>query len=186
MKTVSIIGTAGRREDASRMSKILYKRMVNHAAYTIAVTWGLEGKDITLVSGGAAWADHTAVSLYLLQQETHIKLYIPCNWDFDRKEYLDTGERDWKRNPGGTCNYYHRQFSKIMGGNTLNTLNTVMSLGYYEVIPGLLERNQGPASSDYLMAFTWSEGINPKDGGTKKTWDITKTKNKIHIPLSGL
>ena len=73
-----------------------------------------------------------------------------------------------------------------MGGNTLNTLNTVMSLGYYEVIPGLLERNQGPASSDYLMAFTWSEGINPKDGGTKKTWDITKTKNKIHIPLSGL
>lgn len=48
---------------------------------------------------------------------------------------------------------------------------------------GFHERNEQVAKSDYLIAFSWSEGSSPTEGGTKHTWDLC-TNTKIHIPLS--
>ena len=56
LATVSIIGSAGRKGDARKMTRALYWRMVAKAEQVIYETFKLEKDRVHLVSGGAAWA----------------------------------------------------------------------------------------------------------------------------------
>lgn len=56
LTTVSIIGSAGRRGDADKMTKELYWRMVEEAERVITEEFRLDLARVHLVSGGAAWA----------------------------------------------------------------------------------------------------------------------------------
>ena len=53
---VSIVGTAGRKEDGKKMTKELYYLMYEKAKYVIINEFKLELSQCHVVSGGAAWA----------------------------------------------------------------------------------------------------------------------------------
>lgn len=53
---MSIVGSAGRRGDAARMTKELYWKMVEKAELVILNELKLDSSRVHLVSGGAAWA----------------------------------------------------------------------------------------------------------------------------------
>ncbi len=56
LTTVSIIGSAGRRGDAKKMTREIYWNMVDKAQQVISEHFKLESTRVHLVSGGAAWA----------------------------------------------------------------------------------------------------------------------------------
>ena len=56
LPTVSIIGSAGRRGDAHKMTKELYWKMVAKSEQVISNVFKLDLQRVHLVSGGAAWA----------------------------------------------------------------------------------------------------------------------------------
>ena len=178
MVKVSIIGTAGR-DKSQKYTKELFDKMLHIAKYVLA-----NMKDITLVSGGAAWADHIAVKLYLEGYVKDLELHLPCNWD--NNQYLDNGKYYWKDNPGKTANSYHFNFSKTIGCNTLNEITLAINKGArIQVHDGFHARNTEVANSEFLLAFTWSQENQPPDGGTLDTWNKSNAQ-KIHISLHQL
>ena len=56
LATVSIVGSAGRRGDAKKMTKELYWNMVEKSKHVISDDFKLELGRVHLISGGAAWA----------------------------------------------------------------------------------------------------------------------------------
>lgn len=56
LTTVSIIGSAGRRGDAKKMTRDVYWNMVDKAQRVISEHFKLDPGRVHLVSGGAAWA----------------------------------------------------------------------------------------------------------------------------------
>lgn len=183
---VAIIGTAGRREEGQKLSLKLYNWMILHVLYELG-KFG-EEEEIHLQSGGAAWADHLAVSIYKIREGLSLNIqsltiYGPTGWDINR--YRDTGERDYEKNPGGTANYYHKLFSKKVGRNTLEGIADVLlqpGVTYYAG-EGFKSRNLSVGKCDVLIALTFEEGNVPKDGGTRHTWDNSTAEMKIHISL---
>lgn len=91
MKTIAIIGTAGRKEDGLRMSRELFDRMVTFSHIIIKDGFRQE-RPIQLVSGGAAFADHVEVRLWLSQKETDpttdmkLKLFLPSHMEPKRMD----------------------------------------------------------------------------------------------------
>ena len=129
-----------------------------------------------LVSGGAAWADHIAVELYLKGLAPNLTLYLPCS--FENGKYKDTGVFDFKTNPGGTLNYYHSLFSKKIGRNSLDDISRAIQKGAkIEIKEGFFARNSSVAKSDCLLAFTFGDGPDVKPGGSLDT--VTKWR-KLH------
>ena len=99
MTTVSIIGTSGRKES---LNLELYKKMI---LSTKTFLENLNLDYIILVSGGAAWSDHIAVTLFLNRQNYNLnikelRLYLPCQFDMETKRFYDNGSKDWRVNPG--------------------------------------------------------------------------------------
>lgn len=192
MPTVSIIGTSGRKEDESKMTLEIQKEMKRRAIEIIENTFKLEWKDVILVSGSAAYADHIAVELFLEKQNdgTKLNLYLPCNFveTSDKKHQFEDNKkaRFWE-NPGKTSNFYHEKFSKKIGRNTLeeiyiaSTKGAILNSDYF----GFSNRNEKVSKSDYMIAFTWGDLSNPKSGGTKFTWDRSEGI-KVHVPLGNI
>lgn len=103
--TIAIIGSAGRGLDVNKITKELWSKMINKAEEIIVKEWGLEWKNVRLVSGGAAFSDHVAVELFLKHpDDVALTLELPSAWDARNKQFIDTKVRDWKANPGGTSN----------------------------------------------------------------------------------
>lgn len=198
---ISIVGSAGRREDGPAMSKRLYTNCFKHLRDELLKDIPIQ--DRKLISGGAAWMDHLAVSLYLSDLAASLTLCLPATFCITGEEtwgnkhqlpcYDDTGEVDWRHNPGGTTNYYHKLFSKHMGSNTLEGIAAALAKGaekrdHYQFLGGspFHARNMDVGATDLLIAFTWGEGSVPKDGGTKHTWDHSNAERKIHVPLASM
>lgn len=193
MIKIGIIGTAGRREDGPKMSKDLYLRMCRYAQAEINDQM-LAGSmynpnEVCLVSGGAAWSDHVAVTLFLVGTAQHLRLYLPCAWDHDNCQFHDMGPKS----PGRVANYYHSLFSKQIGIRpcqslyTLDELITSYKKGFfYSCHDGFHARNLLVGQVDILIAFTWGEGDTPKDGGTAHTWNHSPAPKKVHISLGYL
>jgi hypothetical protein len=72
-----------------------------------------------------------------------------------------------------------------MGGNTLDGIRKAIERGAeVEITAGFKPRNlKVAANTDILLAFTWGEGKEPKDGGTNHTWKHCTAQVKIHVPL---
>lgn len=204
-KRIAIIGSAGRREDAPRVTRKLFDAMVERAVFLLGLggTVGRanldapaalapNGEPIVLVSGGAAFADHVAVELHKrYPKRTTLELWLPCPWDPQNRQFLDTGVFDWRTNPGGTAVALHRQFSRVCGFDSLEELHQLIgppssSRVSVHVGRGFHDRNLYVADSDALVAFTFGEGDAPKDGGTAHTWRASRASVKIHVPLATL
>lgn len=63
--TVAIVGSAGRGDDGNKLTKDLFDKMSATAEEIIVSAFWLNPADVVLVSGGAAFADHVAVRLFL-------------------------------------------------------------------------------------------------------------------------
>lgn len=141
-RTLAIIGTAGRRDDADRLTPEHWEMMVASARLVAS-----EQSVTHLVSGGAAWADHVAVAL----RGTYVvKLFLP-----ESESDLDTAR------------YYHRKFSRVLGHDTFAELDEVLDITHHG---GFKDRNTLVAdSADVFLAMTFGEGASVKDGGTADT-----------------
>lgn len=161
-RLVAVIGTAGRGKDSERLRPGDYDLM-----YEILLKVLPEKCEI--ISGGAAWADHLAVTLALdpAQKERieHVTLELPSQFG---DSYLDD-------EAGHVSNYYHHKFCYTTGINSLKELavmvhhkagkeNVTINVG-----KGFFDRNARVAKADALVAFTFGNGIVPKDGGTANT-----------------
>ena len=209
---VAIIGTACRSvEELARMSDGIYKRMVAAAQRVIEdrmQQFGLGWEDVVLTSGGAAWSDHVAVSIYLQRWPDigGLQLHLPCNIESTTRtdgttvrQYHDTGSGDWRTNPGRSANKYHREFSQCIGNDTLSELKVAIELGAIVDTPaswrGFLERNSALARSmnvgakehPLIIAFGWSGSDQPTSGGTLDTWRKTPSGvEKVYISIARL
>lgn len=179
MRVLAVIGTAGRQGGlTARHWNIM--RLVAARVYA----GGFDG----LVSGGAAWADHVAVDLFLrpITDRPMLDLCLPAvpvGGGFE-----DSGVRDWRSNPGGTANHYHRKFSRRLWGDPDRSLGEIdEALGRLgcnsSFREGFHARNELVAMrANAMLAFTMAKGPTPADGGTKHTWSLFRGP-KLHVPL---
>ena len=178
MSKLAIIGTAGRGPDAKILAsdpEHYLKRMMDAARKVSELTNSTE-----LVSGGASWADHIAVLLFL-EDLTHytleLELPAPLVERGDDLQYYDKGTGDFKANPGAVSNHYHRLFKKAFTKTrtmwspfkdfrSLEGVSRVKTT----VTPGFLPRNLKVAEkADHVLAMTFGQGKRLKDGGTAHT-----------------
>jgi hypothetical protein len=167
--TLAIIGTAGRKDDAKRLTTNHFKAMCLVASGLIEQINESNYPITTLVSGGAAWADHSAVRLFLDKKVPHLRIFMPAAWEDG--SYHDNGNKDAYENPGGTANHYHKLFQQNTGINSLTEILIAKSHGA-ELIPvlrGFHARNALVAKSDFILACTFGDGKMVKEGGTADT-----------------
>lgn len=141
-RTLAIIGTAGRRDDADRLTTNHWWTMFSQA-HLLA-----DKEHVTrIVSGGAAWADHVAVAL---RGYYDVKLFLP-----ESESDLDTAR------------YYHRKFSRVVGHDTFAEVSGVLDIVHHG---GFKDRKTLVAdSADVFLAMTFGDGATVKDGGTADT-----------------
>lgn len=174
---ISIIGTAGRKEDLKKLSYQIYLKAFNDVLKLIEPYLS---PNLTIVSGGAAWMDHLAVDLFLNKKVQNLKLYFPA--DFINGKFIFKTSKD----AGSIANYYHKQFSNKTGKQSLNEIEIAMKKNAeISIHDGFKERNLLVGNSDIIIAYTFNNDIIPKDGGTLHTWNNSKSKIKIHRNLFG-
>ncbi len=167
---IAIIGTAGRKEDEPLLRPDSFTRMVD------AVRQLLPEGPVTLVSGGAAWADHVAVALFL-ENPARFKLVLelPAEFDLKKQAYTETAPKNGERlygndNPGGTSNHWHRKFREKTGRNSFADIAKAIELGAdIRIGNGFFARNSDVASADRAIALTFGRGAMLKDSGTADT-----------------
>ena len=179
---VSIIGTAGRKEDANKMSRALYFKMCRYAINYLDKL-GLQPEEVELISGGAAWSDHVAVSLYLNARAKNLILHLPAK--FTNSE---DAPRFYGNKSAEIANHYHIAFSIKMKGTTMDGIRRALDQGAdAKAYKDFKIRNLEVAKCDLMIAFTWGESKDkPKDGGTSHTWNNSNATVKIHVPLKEL
>lgn len=167
--TFAIVGTAGREEDEKRLSKKHFEAMCIVASELVDHFKSINYPITHLISGGAAWADHVAVHLFLEKKVEHLRLFLPC--EFSYGSFHDNGEREKHKNPGGILNLYHKKFQNTTHINSLSQIQIAKHEGA-ELLPcrgGFIGRNAMVAKSDFILACTFGEGKLLKDGGTANT-----------------
>ncbi|AYV85759.1 MAG: hypothetical protein Satyrvirus37_4 [Satyrvirus sp.] len=177
---LGIIGISGRTEnDINRLSPEHMVLMANKIGSYIKDVIKTSPKNIILVSGGSAWADHVAVQLFLTKKFANLELYLPTTFDVDKKKFITTSSE------GRTLNFLHNQCYKKIEIDVLDELAKAIKRGAQVCIyDGFLSRNTMIAKNvDYLVAFTFENDC-PKSGGTYDTWKKVKHNNKINFNLN--
>lgn len=168
--SLGIIGTAGRKEDGKKLGRKHFEAMCIVAGGLIDELSENNYPITHLVSGGAAWADHVSVKLFLDKKVPNLRLFLPCEWD--NGSFKDNGiAKDPHKNPGGTANYYHKLFQNATHINSLTEIQIAKAEGA-ELIPvskGFYARNALVAKSDFILAMTFGHEHEVKDGGTAHT-----------------
>lgn len=172
--TFAIVGTAGRKDDAERLSVNHFEAMYECAFQLLKQFEESEYGVDQVVSGGAAWADHVAVRLFLEKKIEKLKLCFPCQFDASSVMFdptpLTANERQRGYSTGEIANNLHRKFSRKLGRSSLNEILLAVQQGA-EVIfaKGFYARNAIVAKSDIILAMTFGENEWMKDGGTAHT-----------------
>ena len=172
---IAIIGTAGR-DKTKPMTKALWGAMQRDVLVRVP-------KGAHVCSGGAAWADHLAVFLFLFGHADRITLHLPAPMNHARL----VGKYS---TAGSVANYYHELFSNSIGRDTLadviECVRTEKCEGTFEPVglnmTTMFARNQQIAQCGSMIAYTWGEGAIPANGGTRHTWDHCRG-TKVHVPL---
>lgn len=176
MNRIVIIGTAGR-DKTKRMDLVLWQWMLQHALTTIP-------KGSHLVSGGAAWADHLAVVLFIRGYATGLTLHLPA-------PFRGGCFKGPSKSSASAANWYHQKFSEAVGVDSLADIDMALRVLQCEHtcepsqvgFGGMFARNaKVAADADILYAYTFGEGDVPAPGGTRDTWDQCKGE-RIHVPL---
>jgi hypothetical protein len=178
---LAIIGTAGRNPPYI-MNIDTWNWLVDKARSVVP-------PGTTLVSGGAAWADHIAVALYLQGHAGALELHLPA--PIENGRFVGGN-----MSAGSAATYYHRRFSGVLGRDTIQEIvqaaSTENCTGTVQPVrPGfgaMFARNQLVAGSldptrDGMLAFTFGDGDQPADGGTKHTWDLFHSPRKAHFTI---
>ncbi|BCS83015.1 hypothetical protein QLL95_gp1108 [Cotonvirus japonicus] len=137
----------------------------------------LSCNDITLISGGSAWCDHVAVSMFLTGNYPKLILYLPTDFDMDKKCFTNTYE-------GIILNNLHDKFSKKIKIDTLQEIYECINHINCEVVvkKGFYARNELIATNiHHIIAFSF--GDVPK-GGTLNTWKKINHNKKTHFNLN--
>lgn len=168
MNTLAIVGSAGRKEDGAKVSSELYAAMVQKAKDTIRVLSQEHHIEIDcLVSGGAAFADHVAVTLFLMRYVPRLMLFLPCPFDPETAKFADE-----RGDTGTIANHHHMKFSNKLGFDSRLQLKKAMEMEdcLTRVKMGFKNRNSLVAfEADALLAMTFGSGPVVKDGGTADT-----------------
>lgn len=174
---IGIIGTAGR-DKSIPMRTALWVWMLKDCDRRV-----MAGD--TLVSGGAAWADHLAVALFLAERVEALVLHLPS--PFSNGRFVGPSG-----SAASAANYYHERFSQALGVDTRNDITLALAKGAeatYEPAQagyaGMFARNLKVAKAKQLIAYTFGEGEEPADGGTKDTWNKCQGI-RIHVTLPKL
>ncbi|EFA77862.1 hypothetical protein PPL_09362 [Heterostelium album PN500] len=198
--TLAVIGTAGR-DPNKQLTKDHFKYMCDTFDEFIESHHLLEGdKQLVVVSGGSAWADHVVVDRFLNDPNRFkLILYLPCpivDTEIDdddddvcykrRYQYLDTGSIDWYKNPGRISNMYHDQFESIMCVDPIGQIIQAKEKGAIldTSSNGFHNRNTKISKSDLIVAFTFGEDQPEIGTGTHETWKQSLSKKKYHYSLS--
>lgn len=183
MRSVAIIGTAGRDRGNPHYTRDLWNAMLKDAIARFKY-----GEQYKLVSGGAAWADQLAVELFLANPGMfELELYLPAPLN---SKGIYEGNRG---SAGSASNWYHELFQGVTGVNgRWCILNAVAKGARVEHEPkaagmgAFFVRNaKVAAASGACLAYTWGSGSEPVDGGTKHTWGLVQGR-KVHVPLERL
>ena len=190
-KVIAVIGTAGRdtydgaKVDGSRIQPEDFAAMKAHVVSKIT-------PEVVLVSGGAAWADHVAVQLFLEGKVSGLILHLPAEINPKTGMFYDGGYGS----VGYTANRLHRAFAKKMDMSsdraTLEEISKAIEMGATVTYgdgeaPSSVgwgeesefkKRNSKVAADTTagVFAFTFdpktgkSGMTEPGDGGTKDTW----------------
>jgi hypothetical protein len=177
MTTIAIIGTAGR-DKTKPMTLALWQWMIRNVREHVP-----QGSHV--VSGGAAWADHLAVSLMLTGWANELTLHFPAPFDQRNLRFIGPD-----KSAASAANYYHSVFSKTIDRDTLGQIAEVLynpSTHYTEEperadYKGMFARNMKVAKADKMIAYTFGPGDVPADGGTLDTWNKCQGE-KLHISL---
>lgn len=159
---LAIIGTAGRGTDGERLSKQGWWILMQSVADAVVVTT----RATHLVSGGACYADHLAVQLYLEGAVASLDLQLPCEWTGHGYREVSSGN-----DAGRTSNWYHSLFSKAHGIDSLREIQLAIEKGATVTTGGGFKaRNTAIAeSADCALAFTFGDRATLKPGGTQDT-----------------
>lgn len=177
--TIAVIGTAGR-DKTKPMTADLWRAMCDDARQRVP-------KGSALVSGGAAWADHLAVRLFLDGHAAALTLHLPST-------FASVGAfAGGKGSAGGAANYYHERFKAATGTDGISEICAAIWRGarYTTQLPDIgmcafMMRNVDVANmATSCIAYTWAEGSAPADGGTAHTWRAIRGQ-KTHVPLASL
>lgn len=179
MTKIAIIGTAGR-DKTIPMTHKLWEWMLDDVANR--VTW-----EDHLISGGAAWADHLAVALFLSGKVKKLTLHLPA--PFVSGQFVGM-----RGSAASAANWYHSKFSQVIQEDSLDQIfraaNMEYCTGTFEpAAPGyggmFARNNKVAAAAEMMLAYTFSTGSIPADGGTKDTWDKTMG-TRVHVSLPRL
>lgn len=149
--------------------------------------------NITLVSGGAAFCDHSAV-IMANKFNLPLELHLPCEWDKKHRKFKDNGHYHWKMNPGRLSNKLHYDFSQVTGIPSLKDLDRLINPTSPDdagpsvkvhIHKGFHARNLAVSKVDVLIAFCRGQERAPQSGGTMCTWCKSSAKIKICFPLQG-
>lgn len=180
--SVAVIGTAGGKKDSDeKLDAEIFQKMVDVADKAIMNEFGLDSRGVILVSGGAAWSDHVAVELYKTGRYGGLQIYFPCEWEGGK--HNDTGEYDWRTNPGRLANSLHDSFSQKIGRRSqddFSLLSKDENVRFF-TSKGFHTRNSKVAKAEYMIAFTFEE----IKGGTADTWGKCKG-SRHHIDIGSL
>lgn len=189
---IGIIGTAGRgnlviEPDHYRRMYDCARRMVRQIAADAAQA------RVTLVSGGAAYADHLAVLLFLNEPDLVASLHLHLPVPFRDSRY------DASRKEGGTANYYLERMKAAWAADGRPDFDPFAhiahAIGHGAIVRtyanakgnAFFARNRAiAAQAQWLIAFTPSTGDQPlADSGTRHTWDASRLPptRKIHVPI---
>jgi len=184
---IAVIGTAGR--DTTRpMTRGLWLAMVQDFR-------GRVRADDTLLSGGAAWADHLAVHAFLEGWCARLELYLPAPLEpvggGDATRHAFAGG---PRTSGAAANHYHERFRQATGVDGRAQIASAIAAGAMVVAEpvatgyrAMFARNARIArGADAAIAYTWGEASHPAAGGTLDTWKQVHSSHKIHVSLHGL
>lgn len=176
---VAVVGQSGSKECQPRLRADMFTFMVD----TLMEMKGLCQTD-TLLSGGAAWADHAAVVLFNKRRVKDLHLYLPCEWDDKAKRFADNGHYSYSSNPGKLANHLHMLFSEKCRRDSLRDIQRALDDGAtYEVHDGFRSRNRELARNcDRMVCFTQSPVDRPISGGSFHVWNQCQ-KPKEHINL---
>lgn len=181
---IAIVGTAGRDKN-NPLNRTHWDNMTGRTEAYIQELRDQGHEHITVISGGAAWADHVAVYLAYENLIDAIELYLPAPIENDY--FLDYG---WK-SAGGIANYYHKKFSDVLGYNTITDIADLQ--GQEGAIIDTLDGHGGPGAlfyrnstiannADELLALTMGTRDIPNSSGTLDTWNkFKKFKHHIYI-----
>lgn len=176
---IAIIGTAGR-DRTKPMTPALWGWMVADALARIP-------KGAHVVSGGAAWADHLAVHLFLTGVAHEITLYLPAPISSTHNYFMGP-----PKSAGTAATFYHHRFSETLQLDTIGEIRTAASCdgchGEAEPVAegyeAMFARNRKVAKAEQMLAYTFGQGDAPDDGGTKHTWELCRgVKHHVSLPL---